>query len=32
MRYNYHINVEARSSIKAVKYLFKYVYKGRDQA
>jgi hypothetical protein len=32
MRCNYHINVEARSSIKAVKYLFKYVYKGRDQA
>jgi len=32
MRYNCHINVEACSSIKAVKYLFKYVYKGRDQA
>jgi hypothetical protein len=32
MRYNYHINVEACSSIKAVKYLFKYIYKGHDQA
>ena len=32
MRYNCHINVEACSSIKAVKYLFKYVYKGHDQA
>ena len=31
-RYNCHINVEACSSIKAVKYLFKYVYKGHDQA
>ena len=32
MRYNYHINVEACSSIKACKYLFKYVYKGHDCA
>jgi hypothetical protein len=32
MRYNCHINIEACSSIKAVKYLFKYVYKGHDQA
>jgi hypothetical protein len=31
-RYTCHINVEACSSIKAVKYLFKYVYKGHDQA
>jgi hypothetical protein len=31
-RYNCHINVEACSSIKAVKYLFKYVYKGHGQA
>ena len=31
-RYNCHINVEACASIKAVKYLFKYVYKGHDQA
>ncbi|XP_066384734.1 uncharacterized protein [Miscanthus floridulus] len=30
--YNCHINVEACASIKAVKYLFKYVYKGHDQA
>nr|XP_051197067.1 uncharacterized protein LOC127310428 [Lolium perenne] len=26
-----HINVEVCSSIKAVKYLYKYVYKGHDQ-
>ncbi|XP_062232423.1 uncharacterized protein LOC133929646 [Phragmites australis] len=32
MRYNYHINVEVCSSIKAVKYLYKYVYKGHDRA
>jgi len=32
MRYNCHINVEACSNIKAVKYLYKYVYKGHDRA
>uniref|UniRef100_A0A453BGH0 ATP-dependent DNA helicase n=1 Tax=Aegilops tauschii subsp. strangulata TaxID=200361 RepID=A0A453BGH0_AEGTS len=32
MTYNCHINVEACSSIKAVKYLFKYIYKGHDKA
>ena len=32
MRYNCHINVEICSSIKAVKYLFKYIYKGHDRA
>ena len=26
------MNVEACSSIKACKYLFKYVYKGHDRA
>ncbi|XP_044360895.1 uncharacterized protein [Triticum aestivum] len=31
MRYNCHINVEACSNIKAVKYLFKYIYKGHDR-
>ena len=30
--FNCHINVEAVSSIKSVKYLFKYVYKGYDAA
>ena len=32
MTYNCHINVEACSSIKACKYLFKYVHKGHDRA
>jgi hypothetical protein len=31
-RYNCHINVEVCSSIKAVRYLFKYIYKGHDRA
>ena len=30
--FNCHINVEVCSSIKAVKYLYKYVYKGHDRA
>ncbi|XP_077226376.1 uncharacterized protein LOC143862926 [Tasmannia lanceolata] len=29
-RYNCHIKVEICSSIKAVKYLYKYIYKGHD--
>ena len=29
---NCHINVEVVSSIKAVKYLYKYIYKGHDAA
>ena len=28
--FNCHINVEACGSIKAVKYLFKYIYKAHD--
>ncbi|XP_034945195.1 uncharacterized protein [Chelonus insularis] len=31
-RFNSHINVEIISSIKSVKYLYKYVYKGHDKA
>ncbi|XP_022008025.1 uncharacterized protein LOC110907339 [Helianthus annuus] len=31
MMYNCHMNVEVCSSIKSVKYLFKYVYKGHDK-
>ncbi len=32
MWYKCHINVEVCSSITAVKYLYKYVYKGHDRA
>ena len=31
-KYGAHINVEACMSVKTVKYLFKYVYKGHDCA
>ncbi|QRV79983.1 ATP-dependent DNA helicase PIF1 [Ceratobasidium sp. AG-Ba] len=30
-QYNCHINVETCSGINAIKYIFKYVYKGRDR-
>jgi hypothetical protein len=30
MLYNCHINIEICSSIKTVKYLYKYIYKGPD--
>ena len=31
-KYNAHINVEACVSIKSVKYIYKYIYKGHDVA
>jgi hypothetical protein len=31
-KYDAHINVEVYNNIRAVKYLFKYVYKGHDHA
>jgi hypothetical protein len=31
-KYHVHINMEICSSISAVKYLYKYVYKGPDHA
>lgn len=31
-KYNCHINVETCTSVRAVKYLYKYVYKGYDKA
>ena len=31
MRYDYHINVEICSTIKVVKYLYKYICKGHDR-
>jgi hypothetical protein len=30
--FNCHINVEVCTSITAIKYLYKYVYKGHDHA
>lgn len=32
LKYDCHLNVEIASAISAVKYLFKYVYKGNDRA
>ena len=30
-RYNCHINDEVCSGVKAIKYLYKYIYKGYDR-
>ena len=30
-RYNGHIHVEVCSEVKAIKYLYKYIYKGHDR-
>ena len=32
LRYNAHVNVEYCASVKAVKYLYKYIFKGHDRA
>jgi len=32
LKYNCHINIEVCASIKSVKYLYKYIYKGHDCA
>ena len=32
LKFNAHVNVEIGSTVRAVKYLYKYVYKGHDRA
>jgi hypothetical protein len=31
-RYKAHINVKICTTVQAIKYIYKYVYKGRDKA
>jgi hypothetical protein len=31
-KFNAHINVEVSAAIRSVKYMFKYIYKGKDRA
>jgi hypothetical protein len=31
-KYNSHINVEVTTGVRAVKYIYKYIYKGEDRA
>jgi hypothetical protein len=31
-KYNCHINIEIANSVKSVKYIFKYIFKGKDRS
>ena len=32
LQYNAHINIEVCKSVQAIKYIYKYIYKGKDHA